>query len=245
MDVFLIWLFIIIAFLTVYTILLIKRSPKGFKLEVKLTIIFFMLFLIPSITLTLIVSGLLTQGVEMSFMPGIEASLTSSIQAIKHQLESRGERFINCIQDRSNIDQTKLLEHDVTFFGSYKINNKNIYESNNISIHDFPLVPLNYSLACQIFDSETSSTITEKDGQYYCQIYHPFPDSTIAIVGFTVDKQVISAKNRVSESLQVYTSLSLVKKSVLEGRLIWAMATLFIIILVLYFLRHLFLYRMY
>ncbi len=232
MDVFLIWLFVILTFLTAYIIFLIKRSPKGFKLEVKLTIIFFLLLLIPSVTLTLIVSGLLTQGVEMSFMPGIEASLTSSIQAIKHQLESRGERFINSIQDTPVINQARLIEHDVTFVGLYKIKRKNINKLNTIFIQDYPLVPLNYNLACLIFDSETSSTIIEKDGHYYCQVYRPFPDSTIAVVGFNVDNQVISAKNKLSESLKVYTSLSLVKKSVLEGRLIWAMATLFIIILV-------------
>ncbi|MBD3289396.1 HAMP domain-containing protein [candidate division KSB1 bacterium] len=233
MDVFLIWLFVIVVFLTLYTIILIRRSPKGFHLEIKLTIIFFLLVLIPSITLTLFVSGLLTQGVEMSFMPEIEGSLASSIQAIKHQLESRGHEFMDAINYQPEINKQKMMEHNISFLGHYQVSKKTIQELNSVTTREYPDPQLNYNLVHMILDGEISSTFITQDDRHYCQVYRPLPDSTISVVGFNVDRQVIAAKNKVSESLKIYTSLSLVKKSVLEGRFIWALATLFIITLVL------------
>jgi len=233
MEIFVFWVFIIVILLVGYSYYLIRRSPKGFRLQVKLTIIFILLVLVPAIPLTFFVSALLTQGVEIFLIPGVERSLDESLQVIKFQLEEKGLSFIRNHSDWSILTASDLHEHDILFAAKYQLitgSRRTLCEFNTMESAHFQVGSDTLALA---LEGEISSTLRELNGKPACFIYQAAEDSIVNVVGFYLNESVLLAKDRISESLKIYKSLSLLKKSVIEGRLIWGIATVFIIFMAL------------
>ncbi|UCE06047.1 MAG: hypothetical protein JSW07_21070, partial [bacterium] len=121
MQIFIFWIIIIAIILGVYILRLYRRSPRGFRFQVKLTIIFFLLALIPAIPLTFFVSNLLTRGVEMFLLPGVEKSLSQSLDVIKFQLEEKGDRFFKTHPDVKPLNENILKNNDILYSAAFKI----------------------------------------------------------------------------------------------------------------------------
>jgi len=233
METFIFWLVIITIFLSGYSFHLIRKSPKGFRLQVKLTITFILLVLVPTIPLTLVVSALITQGVEIFLLPGVENSLANSLKVIKSQLEERGQRFIACNPDWSKMNPSELKEFDVLFVSRYRLHDNRPVVIDEIVSNTTIRPSITAEKLSLILNSELTSSMNNLGESQICNVYHFSADSVITVVGFKVGPQIILAKEQISKSLQIYKSLSLLKKSVIEGRLIWGISTLFIIILAL------------
>ena len=233
METFIFWVVIITIFLLGYSFYLIRKSPKGFRLQVKLTITFILLVLVPTIPLTLVVSALITQGVEIFLVPGVENSLANSLQVIKSQLEERGQRFIECNPDWSTISPSELKKFDVLFVSRYRLHNNRPVVINEIVSNTTIHPSITADTLSLILNRELTSSMNNLGESPICKVYRSSADSVISVVGFNVGPQIMLAKEQISQSLQIYKSLSLLKKSVIEGRLIWGIAALFIIILAL------------
>ena len=231
MEIFVFWVIIIVILLGGYTYHLLRNSPKGFRLQIKLTIIFFLLVLIPTVPLLFVVSGLLTQGVEMFLLPGIEQSLSQSLQTIKIQMEDKGRHFLQNNPDWSNIKQEELKKYDLLYAGRYKIIDNEILSLNELLPNNRTKPNIEFKNISMIYKNKLRSNVVLVDSTEICEVYKTSQDSTVSIVGYYINYRITQAKDSIIESLRVYTSLSLLKKSVIEGRLIWGLATLFIIIL--------------
>lgn len=214
--------------------LIYRRSPKGFRFQVKLTIIFILLVLLPSVPLTFLVSDLLTRGVEMFLLPGVENSMSQSLDIIKSQLEEKGAIFLRTFPTKNKIDKEVLTKNQIYYLG--KLNCKN---QQNAFVHSYinhPEIivqsPLHHPEHVQsILREQLKSSVYEFDTHTICEVYQFSADSIIDVVAFAVDPKIIQAKDQISQSLRVYTFLSLMKKSVVEGQIIWGLSTVFIIIL--------------
>lgn len=233
METFIWWVVIITILLGSYTFYLIRRSPRGFRLQAKLTVIFFLLVLIPTIPLTLAVSALLTQGVEMFLLPGVEQSLTQALQTIKSQIEKNGQQFIENHADWSGLDSSELKRFDLLYAVSYRVHNKTAKVLHEVVSGNGIRPQITSETLLMALNGELTSKMNTFGKNTICEVYRASSDSTINVVGINIAADIVRAKQKISESLRVYTSLSLFKKSVLEGRLIWGIATLFIIILAL------------
>lgn len=236
MQIFIFWVILIAIILGIYLWHSYRRSPKGFRFQVKLTIIFILLVLLPSIPLTFLVSDLLTRGVEMFLLPGVENSISQSLDMIKFQLEEKGAIFLRTFPDKTKADKDILTKNQILYLGKVSVKNQQ-----NTFVHSFidnPEIithsPLqNPQHVRSILSEQLKSSVYSFGTHTICEVYQFSRDSSLDVVAFAVDPKIIEAKDQVTQSLRVYKFLSLMKKSVVEGQIIWGLATIFIIILTL------------
>ena len=234
MNIFFFWVTIIGIIVGIYIFSLYRRSPKGFRFQVKLTTIFILLVLIPAIPLTFSVSAFLTRGMEMFLLPGVEESLSNSLDIIKYQLEKRGEIFYNNFSDFDKLNPEILQKNEVLYLAQLQFNDSNVdlYQFTGSGIEQFKQSPSqNPELFKSILQGDIKTRLFSVNGQYYCEVYQIIKPDKINVVAFQIDPGIINAKDNISESLRVYNSFSLLKKSVVEGQLIWGFSTIFIILL--------------
>ncbi len=233
MEIFIFWIVVIIFLIGGYSFYLLRHSPRGFRLQVKLTILFFVLVLLPAIPLTMVVSGLLTQGVEIFLIPGVEESLDQSLDIIKMQLEERGLRFIHLHPDISDVDIQELNKFEISFYSMGEMRKGEPWMMKQLTTSDDVLPQLTPDLIRLLGEDHILSRMNTVREESFYEVYSLSPDSTIRVVGFELNIRILLAKNQIAESLKLYKSLSLFKESVIEGRLIWAIATAFILVLAL------------
>ncbi len=236
MQIFIFWITIIAFILGVYIWRLYRRSPRGFRFQVKLTIIFFLLVLIPTIPLAFFVSDLLTRGVEMFLLPGVEKSLSQSLDVIKFQLEEKGDRFFKIYPDIDKLDKNLLKNHNIVYLADFQIEDKsaNLLHIMGPELKLFEQSPSRtQGMINSIILEEIKSSLFSIESQSICEVYKIFDDRTIKLVAFSVDPKIIQAKDQISESLRLYNSLSVFKESVEKGQIIWGLSTIFIIFLTL------------
>jgi two-component system nitrogen regulation sensor histidine kinase NtrY len=236
MQIFIFWIVIIAFILGVYIWRLYRRSPKGFRFQVKLTIIFFLLVLIPSIPLAFFVSDLLTRGVEIFLLPGVEKSLSQSLDVIKFQLEEKGNNFFKIYPNMKSLNENILKNHGIIYCAAFKIESEsqNLLHLIGTDVNLFEQSPCQTNaMMPSILREEIKSSLFSVASKNICEVYHITKDDIIRIVAFAVDPQVIDAKDNITESLRLYNSLSMFKESVVEGQIIWGFSTIFIIFLTL------------
>lgn len=170
----------------------------------------------------------------MFLLPGVENSMSQSLDIIKSQLEEKGAIFLRTFPAKNKIDRDLLTKNRILYLG--KLNCKN---QKNAFVHSFvdnPEIitqsPLQHPENVQsILREQLKSSVYAFDTHTICEVYRFSTDSVIDVVAFAVDPKIVQAKDQVSQSLRVYTFLSLMKKSVVEGQIIWGLSTIFIIIL--------------
>ncbi|MFZ5517106.1 MAG: sensor histidine kinase [Candidatus Zhuqueibacterota bacterium] len=235
MKIFLFWVIAISLILAVYSWIIYRRSPKGFRFQVKLTIIFFLLVLIPAVPLTYFVSGLLTTGVEMLLLPGIENSLSQSLEVIRFQLEERGHNFFRANPAFRSLTREFLTMQSIAYIAELPADSSfppatvlgpgaELMKGSPLHRADILTLVRQGEVTSNLFTGETGNI---------CEVYHDLGGNNVGVVAFAVSDHVLRAKEQISESLRIYKSLSLIKKSVVEAQIIWGLATIFIIMLAL------------
>jgi nitrogen fixation/metabolism regulation signal transduction histidine kinase len=236
MQIFIFWTIIIALILGIYIWRLYRHSPRGFRFQVKLSIIFLLLVLIPAIPLTFFVSDLLTRGVEMFLLPGMEKSLSQSLDVIKFQLEDKGDHFFKTYPNPKTMNENILNNLDIAYCAAFKIEGQtqNLLHLLGSEAKLFNQSPSQTNMMISsIKRQEIKSNLFSTDSKYVCEVYQVTNDNIIRIVAFYVDPRIINAKDNISESLRLYNSLSMFKQSVVEGQIIWGLSTVFIILLTL------------
>ena len=236
MKIFIFWIIIIAIILGSYLWGLYRRSAKGFRFQVKLTIIFFLLVLLPSVPLTYFISDLLTRGVEMFLLPGVENSLSQSLEIIRFQLEERGNIFFKTFPDANKLTNEIIQKNEILYVVKFQSTNqtRNFLYRFGAETELIQQSPLHADETLNsILRGEISSSIFPSDSGMICEVYQTSDNGIIDVVAFLIDPKIIHAKDQISESLRLHTFFSLMKKSVVEGQIIWGLSTAFIIILAL------------
>lgn len=236
MDIFIFWVVIIAVILTGYSIFLWKRSKGGFRFEARLTIIFFLFILVPSIPLTLFVSALLTQSTELLLPPDVQISLERSVTTIKKLVEMKGSTFLEQCPDLERLNKKIMMENRLVYAALLKWQEEKPEVTFQISKNSDYIKKLPKLLQedfMSILNHERSSSFRRFNNVDFIEVYKPRPDSTISLIAYPVDKEIVEAKDYIIKSLNIYKSLAFIKEKVIRGNLIWGLAIVFIIILAL------------
>ncbi|HDQ00350.1 MAG TPA: HAMP domain-containing protein [bacterium] len=234
MNVFLFWIILIILILVVYLFMLFRRSQPGFRFQVKLITIFILLVLIPAIPLTTFVSSLLTRGVEIFLPSGVDESLSVSLEIIKSQLEDKGRFWLDHYQTNRALATEMAANEKIVYFTRFRSDDQTpeIIEISGSETHTSQFSPIYNTERLEMLKRrEATSFFFAKDNRFFCEVYQYQSNATICAVAFEVDPKLIDAKDNITETLRIYNSLSLFKKSIVEGQIIWGIATLFILLL--------------
>ncbi|OQX88999.1 hypothetical protein B6D60_00380 [candidate division KSB1 bacterium 4484_87] len=233
MNIFFIWLTILSLALAIYLITIYRKSRRGFRFQVKLTIIFILLVLVPAIPLTTFVGALLTRSMQMFLLPGMDETLVSSLELIKYQLEREGKSLLSDF----DLSQSKELffsrKKNALFVAEFEKQGDGIHVLNKMFRNfqaDTICQNIDPQIVASILSNEMSSQLIPGELNV-CEVFQPIDDTKFRAVGFEIDPRIIEVKENLGQAIRVYSSLSLFKKSVVEGQLIWAFSTIFIILL--------------
>lgn len=230
MNIYLLWVGLILVLLAMYLVLLWQRSARGFRFQARLTILFLLFILLPSIPLTFSISTLITQNTEFLLLPGFESSMNQSIETIRLLLEERAQIFCQKYEKPAQITPAILEENRMAFVGVVGLRNNEIRKEFEIST-----VPTNVDLFPElasedfsaIVSGKVNSTMRRVGNYYYFEVYHPINDSTLKVAGYWIDERVAQTREAINTLLRI----SKFRERVVAPDLIWAFATVFIILL--------------
>ncbi|MBN1349808.1 HAMP domain-containing protein [candidate division KSB1 bacterium] len=236
MDVFIFWMIIIAVMLSGYSFYLWRRAKGGFRFEARLTIIFFLFILVPTVPLTLFVSVLLTQSTELLLPPEVQTSLERSLSTIKIMVEARGNTLLQNCPNLRKLDNNAILANRLLYAAQMKCTEKGpevIFQFSQNAEYFNAIPELIHEDFHRILRRESTSSFRQFDDAYFIEVYKPLSDSTISLVAYPVSKEIVESKNYIAKSLNIYKSLVFIKREVIRGNLIWALSIIFIIILAL------------
>jgi nitrogen fixation/metabolism regulation signal transduction histidine kinase len=235
MALFLVWMGLLAAGLTVYSLALWRRNRLGSRFQGKLTVLFLLFVLIPAVPLTLFTTNLLTRSADMLLLPGIGEALDSSLSTIRLQLEDRGRRFLDENPDPGLWTPDLLRKEGLYSAAVYRRETDGAWEpGTRILLPDcpsrkpWPLLrggpPPADSTGFAVLLHELNATPVLTIGR--------MPDASTWITAcYPVPARILESKERITRALDVYNALSLLKESILRKNLIWASAVLLILAL--------------
>lgn len=236
MTVFLIWIGIIGLFLVLYSLVLWKRNKKQSRFQAKLTILFLLFILIPTVPLTLFVANVLTQSADMLLLPGIGKALETSLATIRSQVEEKGRQFFSEHPDPYTWDTVVLREKGIHLAGFYRLVHDSITTTRVVRLPDCS-IPRTWLPSRDLFgelpeSSQTSYRIPSGELEMI-SVHRRYPPASLGVAIYPVPVSVQNAKSKITHALSVYNTLSLLKESIIKKNIIWAMASLLTITLVL------------
>jgi len=236
MTAFLIWIGLIFIGLAGYSILLWRRAQGRFRFQARLTILFFLFVLIPAVPLTLSLSFLITKSTEMFMLPDVERALAQSLEMMRSQLAQQGEQFHQNHPDIRTVHVAELQKEGMSYAGQISwLKGKPVIQhfvsadqNLNRTIDDFTTEDFR-----SIRVGERKNALITWNAVNLFESYKLVNDSTCNFVGFRLPDSVAKSKEYIAWALRNYASLSLLQETFISQGLIWAIAVLFIIVLVI------------
>jgi nitrogen fixation/metabolism regulation signal transduction histidine kinase len=236
MALFFIWTGIISSFLCGYCIYVWIKNRKRSRFQAKLTLFFLLFVLVPLIPLNLFIANVLTKSADMLLLPGIGEALEMSLTAMRSQLEEKALRFIEVNPDPDSWTQQILKKESLFSVGLFQFQKDSLYAVYLTSVPECPMPRTWLPPRELIPDLELkgcASYVHIMRGKHVITVCKKTDRINLIAVCFPVPDSVLRTKNKVAEALGVYNSLALIKESIIQKNIIWALAVLAILTLAL------------
>ncbi len=232
MSVFSVWMGVAIVLLSACLLFLWKRGRNRSRFQAKLSIIFLLFVLIPTVPLTFFIASLLTHSVNYLLLPGIGGALDTSLETIRLQLEERGRLFLEQFDPSGNRTPDFLREEKIDFLGTYRFDHDSVITLRSTRLQTSFLSEdwqPQRELLVDALRTERISRLVSAGEESMMVVYRFFPDSVFAVAGYVVEPHVLKARDDIVRALDIYNTLSLLKESIIERHLLWSLAVLFLI----------------
>ena len=227
MNVFWIWAGGICAVLAIYALILWRRSAKASRFQARLTILFLFFILVPTILLTFLVSGFITENTRFMLMPETAETLGQAQRAIQHLAFEKNQNFLSAYNGHQTISENDLDLHGFSYFVILQKINSEWKEQRLWSravTRDSLRVNRNWTELLTPGGSKTHVWLHEQ--RYYFESVHFCENSNAVILAHELDSEIVTARNRIM-ALQ---RLNKFKELVIAPDFIWGLATLVIIL---------------
>lgn len=227
-----IWAGIILTGLLGYFLVLrIHQKQRPFR--IKLTLLFLLFVLIPTVPLTLLNVRLLTQSARVILLPGLDQAMHQALETIRMQSEERGRLFFKVFPD----DQAWSFES----LQKFKIDYAAVYDNNRLGIPQksfdvsgsFHSEFLNSKAIQSAFEQNATSKLIEHDSQSCLLVFEFLKDSSFYVVGYKLNDSVGLAKRQLSQTINMYNTMSLLQETILRKNLVMVLAFILLTTLVL------------
>lgn len=236
MTTFFAWMAVTTSALFFYCLILWRRSKKNYRFQARLSIIFLLLVLIPTIPLTLFISSLLTQSSEVLLLPGIENALNRSLETIRNQLEHHGSQYLNTLDNLENVSPQMLRAAGINYLAEYQMVAGKVSIRSSVAqsrLQNFDLPQFTESEFTAIMQNEIKNKLHKIGDHYVFETFKVTPSGTLLMACYQVEDHVSQAIHEISFTLRNYTSLSFLRDTLIEQGVIWAGGVIFILVLTL------------
>ena len=235
MTVYLIWIAVALVLLGMYHFFIWRRNRIQTRFRLKLTALFLLFVLIPTVPMTFIVANLVTRGADLLLVPGIGEALNTSLETIKTQAEERGEAFLQAHDDYREWSTELLEEEGVNATGHYRLEGNSLVCLHSICLPTssrFRRWTPRPETILDVLTTRRISTIVpagEESKQRMMIVYRVLADSSVTLAAYTIPAYVMDAREEVERAFGIYSTLSLIKESIIQKNLIWALAVLLVV----------------
>ncbi len=231
MFVFLAWLCAALLFFSIYCAILWKHAQKRSRFRARLTILFLVLLLVPTIPLTFFLTTLLTQSANVLLLPGVSDALDTSLDVMRGQTDSRIRPFIRHLNESRWWTPERLEEHDIAFLCRV------CQAADTLSLIRMvrppkPITPAGWEppwgLIRELHESGQKSRLLSVGDSSLNLILIPETDTLWCVAGYTVPASLVSAREKITTARNVYNALSLLKENIIEKNILWGISVLLI-----------------
>lgn len=236
MTIFLLWLAIILTLLTGYLAYLWWHPARRSHFQVRLTALFLLFAMVPSVPLLFAVSSLATSTIDMLLVPEVEATMLAAMQAMKQQSEERAVRLVGAAQQEP-VTAAMLGRWQFDYYLTWRKTGDEMQLS-QVVVRDEAARALAMTFAAERLSEswgQRGSELLPQAGARptHCRVWLPASAGEMALVGFAVAPEIMLTKERLTQALRVYNSLAMIKERALQGELIWGGAAAMILVLCL------------
>lgn len=234
MTAFIIWIILIALALAAYSAILWRRSRGRFRFQARLTILFFLFALVPTIPLTLSLSILLTKSTELFMLPEIEESLSESLQLLRGQLLAQTREFMDSNPNLDDIKKEQLEEKGICYAGKVAVTGDSVevmwmlIAGKPVAFTGDRLWPENLAA---LEPGNHQDFLAVFGGREYFELYRKNEDYAIGFIGIELPEEFSTARRKITATLRHYSSLSLLRETFVSQGLVWAGAILVVILL--------------
>lgn len=230
MNLFLLWLFIILLALSAYLAFLWWHPRQRPRFQVRLTVLFLLFTLLPTVPLIFIVSTLATDTADVLLVPEVESALAQSLAALKLQFEDTATRFVQATAPEQ-VSPELLARWNFDSYGLWQ----RAEDSTRLLIavtRDTSASAKNETFFLKENWAQRGSSLEiSEDGRALCRVWQPRAQNEMTLVEFRLAPEVIAAKEQVTRTLRIYNTLSLIKERTLQGQLVWSAAIMLVAVL--------------
>ncbi len=236
MKVFILWLVIIVAALAAYLTYLWWHPARRSHFQVRLTALFLLFAMVPSVPLLFAVSSLATSTIDMLLVPEVEATMLAAMQAMKQQSEECAARLVAAAQQEP-ATAAMLGRWQFDYYLTWRKTGDEVQLSQAVARDEAAR-----ALAMTFAPERISESWGQRDSELlaqagarptHCRVWLPASAGEMALVGFAVAPEITVTKERLTQALRVYNSLAMIKERALQGELIWGGAAAMILVLCL------------
>jgi nitrogen fixation/metabolism regulation signal transduction histidine kinase len=221
-QIFLLWLLVIIVVLALYGFFLWRRSGKRTRFQSRLTLLFLAFVLLPTIPLVFLVSSLLNKSSEMILLPGVDRALNASLETIRRQLDEQAELFWRRHKDPLSLQTVDLQQNGLAYTGQVRLvpKQQTLFFKSLTSAVTAPSLSL----------ADTAGAhLLQIGSHFYYEHYYRCTDSTLLFIGLPVSDNLLHTKEEILQALRNYSALSLLRDQFLQQGIIWTLAAILIL----------------
>lgn len=211
------------------------RMRKVSRFQGRLTLFFFLFVIIPLTPMALFIGRLLMTSTQTFMLPGVEKSLTQSLDTIRGQLNDRGLLFLRLYPDAASLTPEALQRAQAVYAGQIR------FQQSKANLQYFVSRDERVASPAQQFSKLTAkeAALLASDGKFYSHNQQQFfeswlqADSVFRFVGFRAPDYVTDAKDNVTTTLANYTTLVLLGETMVQGNVVWFVIFIFVLFIAL------------
>ena len=232
MTLFLVWIGIVAALLVLYVVILWAKHHRRGRFQAKLTVFFLLFVFIPTVPLTFFAANLLTRSAQVLLLPGIGSALETSLETIRIQAEQCGEQFLQKYTEDDAWNRDLLRRESILYVGLFRITPEGAQPLRVIRSPSEPphgnRAPQEADLRYALRNGRTSDLSSHEDTALMT-LAQRRGEETVVSVTYAVPRKILEAKEEITRALGIYNTLGLLKETIIQRNLIWALAVLFIV----------------
>ncbi len=237
MKIFIFWLAGILLALAGYLAFLWWHPRRRSRFQVRLTTIFLLFSLVPTVPLIFLVSTLATNTADVLLVPEVESAMLKAVAALKAQCEDTGMKLAQAFID-SSPGPALLARSGLDYYFKWRRAGEKLHRvasarRDQVEIADIfdeeRMREIWGQTGSELQELQSSRSPAEASG--HCRVWLPAGANEMVVLGYALAPEIIAAKNRLTQTMRVYNSLTLIKEKALQDQLIWSAATAMIMAL--------------
>lgn len=228
MVLFLTWMGILAAALGAYAFFLWRSGRHHARFRMKLTLLFILLILVPSIPLTFLSASLLSRSAETLFLPQILNTLQNTSAMLQQREEKTCGEFVKHPSESWN--KLLLEQYGLSFACVIGVENKKPILETRKSCGDFPASRIYHWISARPLSQQGYVGFID-DSLRMLVCISTISDSERVVTGQPVSRSYIEMRSDLTQAIRNYGTLGILQNRLTNRNLVWIAAIIWIFLL--------------